>query len=373
MLLEIGRRTLPRAFAALACAWTAACSEGPAAPPAQDAARPATVAVTPATTELSGLGATAQLTAQVRDQNGQVMAGAAVVWSSDNGLVATVNASGLVTAAHAPVLTTTNSANDLLRQTAAIRSMEGGAGYYMGLMALGDTTEAGRTLGLSSGPSMVSIPDARIMAHELGHSLSLLHPPGEAPPVDVTYPHTDRVTGSWGYDFRDDGTLVSPDTYDLMSYGRPGWIGDYHYGKALRFRRTSERATTARADTPRQSLLLWGGIDAGGELYLDPAFIVEASPKLPDSAGEYRLTGRSDGGGELFDVDFSISIPEDGGGQATFVFFLPCRVRLGGRTRLDLTVGAWWLRIGRRGKRPTDGHSARFHHRARAGLLPGLG
>ena len=227
-------------------------------------------------------------------------------------------------AAHAPVVTTTYSADDLLRKTDAIRSMEGGTGYYMGLMARGDDTpEIGSILGLSAGPSMVSIPDARIMAHELGHSLSLLHPPGEAPPVDVTYPHGDGATGSWGYDSRDGGRLVSPDTYDLMSYGTPGWIGDYHYGKALRFRRTVERQAAPPAHAPRPSLLLWGGIDAEGELYLDPAFVVEGSPKLPRSAGEYRLVGRSEEGRELFDVGFAMSIPADGGGRATSSFSFP--------------------------------------------------
>ncbi|MDE2751393.1 MAG: Ig-like domain-containing protein [Gemmatimonadota bacterium] len=55
--------------------------------------------MSPATAELTALGATAQLSAEVRDQNGQVMAGAAVVWASDNAPVATVGGSGLVTAA----------------------------------------------------------------------------------------------------------------------------------------------------------------------------------------------------------------------------------------------------------------------------------
>ena len=54
--------------------------------------------VSPATTELTALGATVQLSAEVRDQNGAVMAGATVTWASSNAGAATVNASGLVTA-----------------------------------------------------------------------------------------------------------------------------------------------------------------------------------------------------------------------------------------------------------------------------------
>ena len=61
--------------------------------------RPATVAVSPATAELSALGATVQLTAEVRDQNHQVMGGIAVAWSSSDSPVATVDGSGLVAAA----------------------------------------------------------------------------------------------------------------------------------------------------------------------------------------------------------------------------------------------------------------------------------
>ena len=81
-------------------AWAAACGDGGTEPPAPppDPPRPTTVTVNPATTELNALGATEQLTAEVRDQNGQVMAGAAVTWVSSSAAVATVSASGLVTA-----------------------------------------------------------------------------------------------------------------------------------------------------------------------------------------------------------------------------------------------------------------------------------
>ena len=54
--------------------------------------------MTPATAELTALGASVQLSAEVRDQNGQVMAGATVTWASSAAAAATVSASGLVTA-----------------------------------------------------------------------------------------------------------------------------------------------------------------------------------------------------------------------------------------------------------------------------------
>ena len=75
--------------------WAYACGDRTTEPPPlPDPPRPTTVTVSPATAELAALGGTVQLTADVRDQNGQVI-GAAVSWSSNNASVATVSASGL--------------------------------------------------------------------------------------------------------------------------------------------------------------------------------------------------------------------------------------------------------------------------------------
>ncbi len=80
----------------LSCGDAATAPPPPAPPPAL---RPTTVTVRPSTVELTALDATVQLTAEVRDQNGQVMAGTTVTWESSAGSVATVDASGLVTSA----------------------------------------------------------------------------------------------------------------------------------------------------------------------------------------------------------------------------------------------------------------------------------
>lgn len=81
--------------------WAAACGGGATDPPARppDPTRPTAVAVTPATADLTALGETVQLQAEVRDQDGRAMAGASVSWASSATAVATVNPSGLVTAA----------------------------------------------------------------------------------------------------------------------------------------------------------------------------------------------------------------------------------------------------------------------------------
>jgi uncharacterized protein YjdB len=66
----------------------------------------ASVAVSPATASLS-VGQTALLTATPKDANGNPLTGRAVTWSTDNGSVATVSGTGLVTAAGAGSATIT--------------------------------------------------------------------------------------------------------------------------------------------------------------------------------------------------------------------------------------------------------------------------
>ncbi len=105
-------RTMIRTWAALAgVALATACGGGdspiPTAPPtAPDPPRAATVAVNPTTAELD-VGETVQLTAVVRDQNSNVMAGASVTWMSGVSTVATVDATGLVTGVAGGMVTIT--------------------------------------------------------------------------------------------------------------------------------------------------------------------------------------------------------------------------------------------------------------------------
>ncbi len=59
---------------------------------------PTRVAITPSSHTLEAIGATVQLSATVRDQRNNVMAGQTITWSSGNEAVATVSGTGLVTA-----------------------------------------------------------------------------------------------------------------------------------------------------------------------------------------------------------------------------------------------------------------------------------
>ena len=100
-----------RAFAILALVGALSCGDSGTETP--DPSRPTTVTVTPANVELDALDATVQLTAQVYDQNGQVMADATVTWATSEAAVATVGAAGLATAVGNGTATITATVGDV--------------------------------------------------------------------------------------------------------------------------------------------------------------------------------------------------------------------------------------------------------------------
>ena len=229
---------------------------------------------------------------------------------------------GIDVEAHDPVVSTSNHASRLLAQTQAIKVLEGGTRYYMGVMHPPLSSSAGGLAGRNL-TAFCALGGGFCLAHEIGHNMGLSHAPcGNAGGPDPSFPSPAGAIGAWGYDFRDGGTLVRPATFDLMSYCQPWWISDYHFSNALRFRLTGESAATAAVGT---SLLLWGGIDAEGAPFLAPAFVADAPASLPDSAGEHQITGRATGGGELFSLSFTMPPTADGDGSSSFAFALPVR------------------------------------------------
>lgn len=89
--------------------------------------------------------------------------------------------------------------------------------------------------------------------------------------------------------------------------------------------------TTARDTIPIQSLLLWGGIDADRVPFLEPVFVIDAPPSLPNATGDYRVAGRADDGGVLFSLDFEMPVIADGDGSSSFLFMLPVQPGWEGR------------------------------------------
>jgi len=79
---------------------TLSCGDGGTEPPPSPNPLQATsITVTPASARLAALEDSVRFSAEVLDQNGNVMAGAGVIWSSSDASVATVNISGVATAA----------------------------------------------------------------------------------------------------------------------------------------------------------------------------------------------------------------------------------------------------------------------------------
>ncbi len=227
--------------------------------------------------------------------------------------------------AHAPVASATNNAFRLLYETEAIRVLEGGGGHYMGMMS-GTVTGAGG-VAYVPGRSNFSQTYSSVVAHELGHNMSLWHAPcGGAAGADPGFPDSRGAIGAWGYDFRH-ARLVPATRKDHMSYCNPDWTSDYHFTNALRHRLVDEAdSASALAAAPARSLLLWGGVDATGTPFLDPVFVADAPPALPDSAGDWTVIGRDAGGRELFSLSFAMQAALAEEAEASsFVFALPAR------------------------------------------------
>ena len=221
---------------------------------------------------------------------------------------------------HDPVVTSTNDGFQLMYETEAMRVMEGRPGYWLAMLA---PAPLYGLLGVANGIgswTSYSIPLSRTIAHEFGHNLNLWHAPcGGAGGPDPLFPDRSGRIGSWGYD-RARGRLLSPYATDLMSYCRGGWISDYHVSNSLRHRLDAETVPSAEKTW---SVLVWGGTDADGKPFLEPAFMVDAIPTLPPLGDEFRLRGRTEAG-EAFSLSFDMPyIPDVEDERSSFVFAVP--------------------------------------------------
>ena len=164
------------------------------------------------------------------------------------------------------------------------------------------------------------------LAHEVGHSLDLLHAPcGGALGTEPDFPYENGSIGVWGYDFRD-GSVVSPERRrDIMGYCYDlGWLSDYYFERVIRVREEKgpEDWTNGDAFTGPEGemLVLWGGV-LNGELRIEPVHSMSTTPKLPAEAGAYRIEGFGRGGVTEFSLSFTPG--EDQYGNKYFFFAVP--------------------------------------------------
>ena len=245
---------------------------------------------------------------------------------------------GFEVALHEPVWTSDNSNYGPLREAQAVQVLEGGTGHYVAML-----TENGTSTGIwETRTSLIYVHNrgggyrmgndeeekdlGSLIAHEMGHAMTLGHTPGCKPGqrdfwLDPSYPYPTGIIGAWGWDPQLGGSLVRPGRWEVMSpcaWEEFGWISDYNFTKMVRHR--------VRYDMPApasQALLLWGGVDEAGVPFLEPAFVVDAPAVLPDSTGAHTLSGTDLDGRRLFSLDFPIYAMPDSEGNGSFVFALP--------------------------------------------------
>jgi hypothetical protein len=166
---------------------------------------------------------------------------------------------------------------------------------------------------------------ATVAAHELAHNWGRRHAPCGGPTgIDPNYPEPDGSTGGYGYDVTS-GQLEPPSSGDIMGYCDPKWISDYTYSGVLDYFTSGSvvAGSSSASQAVQPCLLVWGHIQ-DGRLVLQPAFEVNARPRLPGRAGPYAIEARAEDGSTLFAHSFVPSEVADlPGSHQSFAFAIP--------------------------------------------------
>ncbi|MFP5355873.1 MAG: hypothetical protein ACLGIK_12110, partial [Gemmatimonadota bacterium] len=162
---------------------------------------------------------------------------------------------------NAPALVSSDSNGSwlqILSELNALRTAEGGAGVYFGILQTPYTSGIAGMAYISGRAALGwdYFPSASVVvAHEIGHSMGRFHAPcGSVGGVDVSYPYTRAAIGVYGYDALAGG-LIAPTASDVMSYCAPVWISDYTFNGMLNYWLASAGTFVASANVePRPSV-----------------------------------------------------------------------------------------------------------------------
>lgn len=237
-------------------------------------------------------------------------------------------------AVRSPVASGAADKYELLDEIRALWNAEADANeFYHGVFRSpwsGAGESAGLGGGVASQAGWVAVSEISphfVIPHELGHNLSLQHPPGcGAGNVDEHFPYTGGGLGprpGWDVNWR---RFVSKDDegyLDLMSYCRESsFISDYHYRKATDYRL---RTASATRSSMAQSLAQTGGLSPNGAGVSGSAPPIVVSQANADPArGGLALSGRIDrfGAWRLTHAQLTERGPRPPGLDGTFTIIL---------------------------------------------------
>jgi len=195
----------------------------------------------------------------------------------------------------------------LLGELRALRTADGASQHYYGVAKVSYSSGVAGIgyIGLPVSMGWDYLPSAsEVMAHELGHNWGRQHAPcGGVGGPDANYPYAGGVIGVFGFNVRLN-QLLSSSTADLMGYCSPTWISDYTYLAEMSYRGTSTTATTVTSTSVQPSLLVWGRVDADGEIELEPAVRLTGRSVLPARAGNYTVEATDAAGNAIFALSF---------------------------------------------------------------------
>jgi hypothetical protein len=207
---------------------------------------------------------------------------------------------------------------DLLNKLEQLRMLDNSDRYYHAVSDVAITP--GGILGLANleAKAAVSVRQARVIAHEFGHNLSLPHAPCGLPVINPqrpllgtnpNYPYEGGTVNIHGYDIVT-GQIYAPALTDFMGYCNFTWVSDWSFNKMMDYRgvladNLNLKTTVNHPVRMQKSLLVSGYVDNG---IFNFKSIRQADIKSHSAdVGRYHLIGVDVFGGEIFRQAFNLN------------------------------------------------------------------